>query len=349
MKIRTSVLLILISTLIIANSYSLFGQIPPGYYDDAEGLTGEELLQALHEIIDNHNVLDYSNLWLYFEIIDQKVNGKVWDIYSDVPEGTPAYEYTFGEDQCGNYGGEGDCYNREHSFPQSWYDDAPPMNSDLFHIYPTDGFVNGMRSNNAFGTVGNVSWLSTNGSKVGSCNWPWCNGVVFEPIDEYKGDLARSYFYMLTRYENQVSNWESAMLQGAGFTDWAREMLLVWAEEDPVSQKELNRNNAIYGFQDNRNPFIDRPEFAAAVWDPTVGVEEVSQQRIEVWYSQGSLHFSNDQNVESVTVINTSGQVVFQHTTSTQMLPLPEFSSGVYLAIVRGAQSIEVVRFVQSE
>jgi len=69
-------------------------------------------------------------------------NGYVWDMYSDVPGGTPAYYFTFGDDQCGNYSGEGDCYNREHSFPKSWYGDVLPMNTDLFHLYPTDGWVN---------------------------------------------------------------------------------------------------------------------------------------------------------------------------------------------------------------
>lgn len=173
----------------------------------------------------------------------------------------------------------------------------------------------------------------------------WCNGNAFEPIDEYKGDLARSYFYMLTRYLNQVNGWESTMLEGNNFINWAREMLLEWAANDPVSQKEIDRNNGIYAFQENRNPFIDRPEFAALIWDPTVGVEEVLAQSISVWYANGHLHLAENQNVQSITVINTSGQVVFEHFNSTQRLALPDFSSGIYMAIVRNTQTMEVVRF----
>src|SRR5690606_27458199 len=120
-------------------------------------------------------------LWQAFGLTDRKPDDTVWDIYSDVPGGTPAYTFSFGVDQCGTYQGEGDCFNREHTFPQSWYNDLPPMNSDLFHIYPTDAWVNQQRGNLAFGTVGSVNWTSTNGGKRGSCNWPGCSGTVFEP------------------------------------------------------------------------------------------------------------------------------------------------------------------------
>ncbi len=125
-------------------------------------------------------------------------------MYSDNPGGTVPYTYNLTDaDQCGNYGGEGDCYNREHSWPKSWSDEDAPMYSDLFHLYPTDGYVNGRRSNYPFGDVGSASWTSMNGSKVGSCSYPGYSGTVFEPIYEYKGDFARSYFYMTVRYYNE--------------------------------------------------------------------------------------------------------------------------------------------------
>jgi|GEM_PF-6002606 len=113
-------------------------QIPDGYYDSAEDLTGEELREELHEIIDGHNQQSYGSLWNHFEFTDKKTNDKVWDMYSTQDDGSADYEYTFGSDQCGNYGSEGDCYNREHSVPASWYNDGYPMYSDLFHLYPTD-------------------------------------------------------------------------------------------------------------------------------------------------------------------------------------------------------------------
>jgi len=261
-------LIIPLSLLLILGSH-VSAQIPAGYYDNAQGLTGAELKTALGDIIDNHTVLSYSTLWTAFEDTDKKPNGKVWDMYSDVPGGTPPYEYTFGSDQCGNYSGEGDCYNREHSFPRSWFFDASPMESDLFHIVATDGYVNGQRGSYPYGEVGTATWTSLNGSKKGNSNFPGYSGIVFEPIDEYKGDFARGYLYMATRYEYLIDDWSSPMLNGTSFpafTDWALSLLLQWHQQDPVSSKEIDRNNAIYIWQGNRNPFIDHPEFAALIW-----------------------------------------------------------------------------------
>ena len=105
---------------------NLFAQVPDNYYDSANGLDGETLRSALHDIIDNHDSKSYSSLWTHFQSTDQKSNGKVWDMYSDIPGGTPPYEYTFITNQCGNYGGEGDCYNREHSWPKVGSTRRPP-------------------------------------------------------------------------------------------------------------------------------------------------------------------------------------------------------------------------------
>ena len=260
---------LLLLALSLSLSFSVFAQIPNGYYDNAQGLTGEQLKTALHYIIDNHNSQSYNSLWSHFHETDKKPNGKVWDMYSDVPGGTPPYQYTFGSNQCGSYSGEGDCYNREHSFPKSWFGDSSPMNTDLFHLVPTDGYVNGKRSNHAYGETNNPSWTSENGCKVGSNSTSGFSGTIFEPIDEYKGDFARSYFYMATRYENKISNWNSDMLNHTSFPaykDWALELLLAWNAQDPVSQKEIDRNNAIHDIQNNRNPYIDHVEYVAMVW-----------------------------------------------------------------------------------
>ena len=260
----------LLLLLVLLSSITLFGQAPAGYYDGANGKTGNELKNALYLIIKDHTALSYDALWTAFQYTDKKTNGKVWDMYSDIPNGTPPYEFTFTSDQCGNYGGESDCYNREHSFPKSWFSDATPMYSDLFHLYPTDGYVNGKRSNGPFGEVSSPSWTSLNGSKVGSCSYPGYSGTVFEPIDEYKGDFARSYFYMVTRYHNLVSGWSTDMLDGSqfpAFTTWAKNMLIEWHNQDPVSQKEIDRNNVIFDdYQHNRNPFIDNPDYVELIW-----------------------------------------------------------------------------------
>ena len=250
-----------------------FPQIPNGYYDAAAGLYGTALQQALHDIIDNHNSVSYSSLWTYFQQTDKKPNGKVWDMYSDVPGGTPAYEFTFVSDQCGSYNSEGDCYNREHSFPASWFDDGSPMYSDMFHLVPTDGYVNNKRSNYPFGKVASATWTSTNGCKVGTCATAGYSGTVFEPIDAYKGDFARNILYMATRYYKEDSGWPgSGMVNGSQPKPWAITMLLQWNQADPVSQKETDRNNAIYAIQHTRNPFIDHPEYANSIWASNAGI-----------------------------------------------------------------------------
>ena len=249
--------------------FSLFAQIPTGYYNQAADKKGHELYVALHEIIKEHNVQSYSSLWTHFYATDKKENGKVWDIYSDIPNGTPPYEYTFGTNQCGNYNMEGDCYNREHSLPQEWFGNGqPPMYTDLFHLYPTDGWVNGKRSNFPYGEVKNATWTSRNGSKLGNNSYSGYSGTVFEPVDSYKGDLARTYFYMSTCYlDKTLSNGNgSAMFSGASLKSWAVAMLIEWHENDPVSQKEIDRNNAIYRIQNNRNPFIDYPELVGKIF-----------------------------------------------------------------------------------
>ena len=267
--------------LVVALSVQVFAQIPNGYYTTAEGKTGAELKTALWNIIKNHSIISYDELWTAFQYTDKKSNGKVWDMYSDIPGGTPPYEYSFGSDQCGNYGSEGDCYNREHSFPKSWFEEASPMYSDLFHLYPTDGYVNSKRSNYIFGEVSTVTWTSLNGSKLGTSTASGTTDTEFEPIDEYKGDFARTYFYMVTRYEDLVVSWSSnpvveEILDGTkypAYEQWYIDLLLSWHQQDPVSQKEIDRNNVVYSnYQHNRNPFIDHPEYAQLIWGSSVPI-----------------------------------------------------------------------------
>lgn len=243
-----------------------FAQIPANYYNTATGLSGTPLRQALHDIIDAHSAKSYSSLLSYYQTTDKKPNNTVWDMYSDVPNGTPPYTFTFSQN-CGNYSNEGDCWNREHSWPQSWFNSSSPMVSDLFHVYPTDGKVNGWRGNYPYGEVSNPSITTLNGGKLGPCTFPGYTGTVFEPINEYKGDFARTYFYMCTRYYTEDSGWQTNdMITGANLKPWALELMKKWHQQDPVSAKEIARNNAVYGIQGNRNPFIDHPEYVCMIW-----------------------------------------------------------------------------------
>ncbi len=248
-----------------------FAQIPPGYYNAAQGLTGNNLKIALHNIIDNHTVISYNGLLNAYKKTDKKPNGKVWDMYSDVPGGTPPYEFIFG-DNCGSYSVEGDCYNREHSWPQSWFNSVNGPVSDLFHVYPTDGKVNGQRGNYPYGNVDTAYWTSLNGCKLGFSSDVGYNGAVFEPIDEYKGDLARTYFYMSTRYYSDDAGWTSSgATNKSNILPWQVNVLLQWHHQDTVSAKEIARNDSIYYlYQNNRNPFIDNPQWADSIWQTTV-------------------------------------------------------------------------------
>jgi len=242
--------------------------MPQEYYEGTEELSGEELRIALHDIIDDHTVRSYTFIWTAFESTDAKPNGKVWDICSDTPGSTPPYEYEFVVDQGGVADMEGNGFTREHSFPRSWFGGAvSPMNSDIHAVFPCDAYVNGSRSNHPYGEVGQPSFTSMNGSKRGPNSYPGYGGTSFEPIDAYKGDLARAYFYMSTRYMNEDETWPGGpMTDGVNYKEWAKYMLMDWAEMDPVSQKEIDRNNAIFAIQGNRNPFIDCPGFIDLVW-----------------------------------------------------------------------------------
>ena len=274
-------------TLLVAPA---FAQPPAGYYDNAEGLAGQALRAALHNIIDNQAALSYSGLWTAFHSTDNKPGNKVWDIYSDVPGGLPPYVYTFSTDQCGQYNMEGDCYNREHSFPQSWFNGDSPMYTDLFHIYPTDGWVNNKRGNLPYGDVGSADWTSENGSKTGLSTDPGFNGTVFEPIDAYKGDLARTYFYMMTRYYGEMSGWSSPVVAGGDLIPWTMAVMVQWNDLDPVSTKEIDRNNAVYGLQGNRNPFIDRPEWVHPIWGAILGIPEQPPMDMTIRTDASGLH-----------------------------------------------------------
>ncbi|MBP5797295.1 MAG: endonuclease [Bacteroidales bacterium] len=257
-----------------------FAQPPANYYNAANGLTGDQLKVALHNIIKGHTSISYSQIWNAFWSTDNKGNGVVWDMYSDRPNGTPPYTYALGQDQCGSYNSEGDCYNREHSWPQSWFNEQTTPRTDMHHIFATDGFVNNKRGNYPFGEVQSASWTSQNGSKLGSSKTPGYSGTVFEPIDAYKGDFARAIMYMSVRYYGEDGSWGSSdMTSKSVIKPWAIALLLRWNKQDPVSQKEIDRNNAIYNdYQHNRNPFVDHPEYADMIWDPTWTLEENQEQ-----------------------------------------------------------------------
>ena len=275
MKIKTLLIVGLLFS--VAN---IFAQIPTGYYDGTVGLTGAALKTKLWEIIKNgHRDKGYDGLWTAYYTTDRdkyyEKDNSLLDMYSEKPTSNDSYNFTLGSNQCGvggNYNSEGDCYNREHTIPQSSFKDGYPMRSDVHHVLPTDGYVNNKRGTYPYGVVASSSWTSTNGSKLGSSAVNGYSGTVFEPIDEFKGDFARIIFYFATRYENIISNVSFPMFGDSaypGISSWSLPMLLQWHTNDPVSEKEIDRNNAAYSFQGNRNPFIDHPEYINSIWGTT--------------------------------------------------------------------------------
>lgn len=240
-------------------------------------ISGSELKTKLFNQVASHTTISYKGgLNEAYRTTDLRADGTVWDMYGD-------FMFSLDGNACGNYSKEGDCWNKEHSMPKSWFNDASPMYSDIYHLFPTDGKVNGMRGNLPFGEVGNANYtfVSKNASKTGltvtnkrgTSNFPGYSGTVFEPDDMYKGDFARAYFYMVTAYEDRVSSWQSSNtnLGGTkypGLNSWSTEMLLKWSIEDPISQKEIDRTNAAYKIQKNRNPYIDNHALACRVFGP---------------------------------------------------------------------------------
>ncbi len=264
---------IFIGSIAIAVSAGAQGPGSSGsYYQDADGKTGAELKTALCAIIYNRTERTYGDLWTDFRSTDARSDGMVWDMYSGISN------FTFGTDQDPGSGNkEGQYYNREHSWPNSWFGGkVQPMYTDLHHMYPVDKVVNNRRSNNPFGETDGQSYQSAGGfSKLGKCTYPGYDGTVFEPNDEYKGDFARTYFYMVTCYEEKLPDWYERYADVRPTIDgttypalarWQLEMLMQWSAQDPVSQKETNRNEAVSKIQYNRNPYIDYPGLEQYVW-----------------------------------------------------------------------------------
>lgn len=273
-KFYVFVLLAVFSVSGFGNVVTGVAAIPDGYYDAVDHQSNAEtILNTLCSIIDGHTVINYSALEAYYEQTDF-YSDTVWDMYSTC-------RFTMG-DANGGQKKVCDAWNKEHSIPQSWFNEASPMKSDLFHVYPTDARVNNFRSNLPYGEV-----AGSNGAgfpdnyeghglgKKGSNTFPGYTGTVFEPADEYKGDFARTYFYMVARYRDKAltsSNGSAVFTANkTNLTTFARNLFLKWHRQDPVSQKEIDRNQAVYGIQHNRNPFIDYPELAEYIWGTNVG------------------------------------------------------------------------------
>lgn len=270
MLMKTKLLLSFVLSLVMGG---VWAQGPNGsgeYYKAADGKCGAELKTALFNIIKLPNTapISYGDLYDAYKKTDTRPDGYVRDWYS------VETKYVHGVDNSGGYKKEGDMYNREHSVPQSWFNENAPMKSDIVHVVPTDGWVNNKRSNYPFGEVSSATYKSGISNemkakgycKLGSSKTAGYNGTVFEPNDEIKGDFARIYFYMAVCYMDKIKNWSGGIFTSSGLVQWTQNMMMDWSQRDPVDNVETNRNNAVKETQGNRNPFVDYPGLEDYIW-----------------------------------------------------------------------------------
>ncbi len=288
-------------------TFNAIAQPPAIYYDSAAGKTCAALKTALKNITTNgHTPKTYVDLWTQYTITDIKPRtvgtgsaNVIYDPYSTIPGGTDPYQFDPVSNRCGGYKKEGDCFNKEHSIPLSWFNGItanPGQSTDYNFIFPVDGYVNSHRSNYPYGEVATATWTTQNGGKLGQSVFPGVSGMVFEPIDSFKGDLARAFLYFVTRYQDSLPSWGNYPDAIPAFDTNTfpsikvpyLKMMIKWHNIDPVSQKEIDRNNGTFIYQGNRNPFIDHPEYVNLVWNSSCA--GLAALPVEIIYFTGKLN-----------------------------------------------------------
>lgn len=301
MNVKQLYIAIIVQTLMLSTAWAQGPNHTGTYYQAADGQCGEALKTAFFQIINGEyqgvqfQQIDYTNsktgndVWHAFYTTDVLDDGvTIRDRYSCITQ------FVVGEDQQGNNGtnnqeggtSEKHVYSREHSMPKSWFGGGTSVgpSTDMFHLYPVDSYMNSVRNNHPFGENNGEKFTSAGGySKLGVCTYEGYSGTCFEPNDEWKGDFARTYFYMVTCYEESLPTWytENAdSYEGAkatfdgntypGLSTWQLSMLLKWSRQDPVDSIEIKRNEAVCVIQHNRNPFIDYPGLEEFIWGDSI-------------------------------------------------------------------------------
>jgi len=245
----------------------VWADVPPEYYAGVNGKKKAELKTAFHTIIRKATMLDYGSgarhTWSGFYQTDRFNGNQVRDRYS-------YGVFYFPNDHVSAASG----MNIEHSFPKSWWGgDKNQAYKDLFNLMPCEISINTAKSNFAMGVVTSVS--TDNGcTKVGKGSAGNRTANLWEPSDEWKGDFARSYFYMVTAYSDLVWTGEGLTMlekdEWPTLQRWAYELFLKWNRQDPVDDIERQRNEVVYGIQGNRNPFVDFPNLPEYIWGDSV-------------------------------------------------------------------------------
>lgn len=270
--INATILILIVFTVAVTQSST------DSYYHTIDStLMDDELRGALQVLTFDHKVLSYDDVWGALDAIGfedgppctEKNSTYIADVYSSHCW-KPELNTQGGE--CGSYKKEGDCFNREHLWPKSWFggfDEGAGAQTDLWELYPSDGYVNGLRGNLPLGPVTcdeDASYISSNGSKIGPCDPAFATGdyqgKCFEPADNLKGDFARSYFYLSVTYWKKWSCCDVDAVDKASIKPWSETVLRGWHKLDPVNDYERKKNEIIFEkYQHNRNPFVDHPEW----------------------------------------------------------------------------------------
>jgi endonuclease I len=322
--------------LLLSITFHGLAQIPVGYYNTATG-SGYVLKTQLFNIINDHNDRGYSGLYTTYLTSDidsyYENNGTMLDMYTENPTGTECeFIYGGGLQDDGTLGNnECERYNREHLIPQSYFGNGvTPMYSDAHCVVPSDKYVNAQRGDFPFGRVNSATNTYSNGSKRGlNLNLGYSAGftaTVFEPIDEFKGDIARMFLYFITRYEDQLVNFYSTSSSlskvmfdgstGQSLSPTFLNILLTWNQQDPVSQREIDRNNAIYARQSNRNPFIDTNSYVTSIWGMPLEISTYENiNAISVYpnpSNDGIINISTEISLDLIEIITINGQFLQQ-------------------------------------
>ncbi len=318
-------------------SISLWAQIPNGYYDSAEGLDDEQLKTALYNIIKGHTEFPYTS-----DTTD------VWDILKETdkdPNNTAnvILLYTGWSVDAAQEYNSGSGWSREHVWSQSHGDfgTAPGAGTDAHHLRPDDISVNSAKSNRWFDECSEPyeDGVQYTGCFTSSTDWVW------KPREEVKGDVARMVFYMATRYEGENGEPDLELVDYLPADNNTKEpiyaklsTLLQWHNDDPVDDWERNRNDIIYyNYQNNRNPFIDHPEYANYIWgdeSPPLAADEFTTTNKVAFYPnpvKDILYIESEGVVQSIELIDVLGKVVLVQHSSSNQINLSELESGSYI------------------
>lgn len=273
-------------------------KLVPGYYDSLkEDANGQELFDELHGIQTKYysGVGSYSKLWTIYpqafaDNYDDK-DGSVLDIYEEIPGQKDVHTLTFNQKDNGRNNidldfpsskEEGQAYNREHIVPEAVFDAKGaqgynqdiPSHNDAHFIYPTDRQGNAAHLNFVYDWVNQYTWKTTNGSAVGFNTETGHKFAAFEPINSFKGDVARATLYFaLTWRTSQYDIGHGSIQSLTSNKSWPvvttryQDVYKEWSKLDPVGQWDVDRNNTISQIEGGlRNPFTDMPKLAELIW-----------------------------------------------------------------------------------